>query len=315
MLSRRSVAGRGVASAALPSAGPCLPPRTLARPARPLLPLRHAAAPSLPSAARPRPLCVATRAATTNPAFTMGRLDEAVAESGYGGGRGGEVMTADGAVQKTALLLAVAMATACATWAQILSGNAAAALGAAKMAGIVALGSSLVTMFKPQASMFTGLLFSASQGVAMAGMSLFLEMRYPGLVLNALMLTVGTAASLLAAYQTRIIKVTDRFRDGVIMVTGGYMITMLFTFVLSLCGVRLPGLLSAGPIGIGVGLVAAGLAAANLLLDFDMIRSAARQRLPKWFEWYGAFSLMLTLVWMYTTIVRLLTMFAGGRDD
>ncbi|KAG2430115.1 hypothetical protein HXX76_010214 [Chlamydomonas incerta] len=251
------------------------------------------------------------RSTSSNPAFTFGKVEEAVDE-GYG--RSGPPMSVDGAVQKTSLLLAVTMACAAATWTQILTGNVAL-LAASKGAGLVAALAALVTMFKPQWAAATGLVFSASQGVAMAGFSLMLEMVYPGIVMNALMLTFGTSASMLIAYQTRIIKVTDKFRDGVVMVSGAYFITMLFTWVMSMFGVRLPSLLSSGPIGMGIGLLAAGLAAANLLLDFDMIKSAARARMPSWFEWYSGFSLMMTLVWMYTTILRLLMMFAGGRHD
>lgn len=104
-------------------------------------------------------------------------------------------------------------------------------------------------------------------------------------------------------------------QTGVMMVTGGYFLTIMVTWLLSMVGVRLPGLFSSGPLGMGLGLMSAALAAANLLLDFDMIKSAARARMPKWFEWYSGFSLLLTLVWMYTEVLRLLQMFAGGRDD
>ncbi|GIL67919.1 hypothetical protein Vafri_21192 [Volvox africanus] len=249
---------------------------------------------------------------STNPAFTFGKVDEAIAESR----RAGPPMTVDGAVQKTGLLLAVALASAMATWIQIASGNAAVMLAASKGAGVVALLSALVTMFKPQWAMGTSLVFSAAQGVAMAGFSVMLEFIYPGIVLNALLLTFGTAASMLVAFQSGLIRVTNKFRDGVLMVTGGYFMIMLLTWVMSMFGVRLPNILSSGPLGIGLGLVAASLAAANLLLDFDMIRSAARARMPKWFEWYSGFSLMMTLVWMYTEVLRLLSMFAkGGRGD
>jgi len=100
------------------------------------------------------------------------------------------------------------------------------------------------------------------------------------------------------------------------MVTGGFMITMLGTWLLSLVGIQIPGILSGGPIGIAVGLVSAGLAAANLLMDFDMIRSVARSKMPKWFEFYSAFSLLVTLIWMWSSILRLLgIMGGGGRDD
>jgi len=254
---------------------------------------------------------------SSNPAFTMGKIDEAIYETG--GRRGGaELMTVDGAVQKTSLLLAVSVMGAAYTWMQVFSGNAAAAmaaLGASKIAGMVGMASALATMFKPQWSPTTSLIFSASKGIALGAFSAVMELRYPGIVLNAIMLVFGTAASLLFAYQARMISVTDNFRNGVMMVTGGYMFAILGSWLLSLAGVQMPGLMSGGVVGIGISLVAAALAAANLLLDFDMIKSAARSRMPKWFEWYAGFSLMVTLVWFYTEALKLLSMFAGGRRD
>lgn len=227
-------------------------------------------------------------------------------------------MTVDGTISKTTLLFAIVMASGSYTWLQIFSGKAAVAmatLGMAKAAGIVGMVSALVTMFKPQWSMVTGPVFAAAKGVALAGLTAVLEVKYPGIAMNSIMLTMGTSASLLVAFKTGLIKVTDKFRDSVMLCTGAYMMLILFTWLFSLCGLQLPSLFSAGPVGIAASLLAVGLASSSLLLDFDMIRSASYQRLPKWFEWYGGFSLMVTTVWMYTEILRLLSMFARGRDD
>uniref|UniRef100_A0A7S3QM40 Bax inhibitor-1/YccA family protein n=2 Tax=Dunaliella tertiolecta TaxID=3047 RepID=A0A7S3QM40_DUNTE len=228
-------------------------------------------------------------------------------------------MTVDGAVRKTALLLGVSILGAAYSWMQIFGGTAAsamAALGVSKIAGIVGLASSLATMFKPHWAPVTGLIFSAAQGLAIGGLASVLELRFPGIAMNAAALVFGTASTLLACYQARIISVTDNFRNGVMCVTGGYVFCLMFGWLLSLLGVNLPvGFLSGGVVGMGITLVATALAAANLLLDFDMIKQTARQRMPKWFESYAAFSLMVTLVWFYTQALRLLSMFAGGRDD
>lgn len=226
-------------------------------------------------------------------------------------------MTAEGAAQKTGLLMAVAFVAASYTWAQIFSGSAAsamAALATSKAAGMVGLGAALATMFKPHWAPVSGLIYAVAKGLAVGGMAAMMELRYPGIAINAVMLTFGTAVTLGAAFQARIINVNDTFRSGVMMVTGGFMLTLLASFALSLVGVQLPGIFSGGPLGIGIGLVSAGLAASNLLIDFDSIRQMSRQRMPKWFESYAAFSLMVTLVWMFTSVLRLLGMLGGERD-
>jgi uncharacterized YccA/Bax inhibitor family protein len=169
-------------------------------------------------------------------------------------------------------------------------------------------------MFKPHWAPVSALIYSVAKGLAVGGMAAIMELKYPGIVLNATMLTLGTAFSLFAAFQARLITVNDNFRNGVMMVTGGFMITLLGSWLLSLLGVNIPGIMSGGPIGIVIGLVSAGLAASNLLLDFDMIRQTARDGMPKWFEFYSAFSLMVTLIWMWTSILRLLGLI-GGRDN
>ena len=134
--------------------------------------------------------------------------------------------------------------------------------------------------------------------------------------MNAALLTLSTAGSLLFVLQARLIVVTDRFASTVRAVTGGYFVALLATWALSLVGVRLPGLLSGGPIAIGAGLMSAGLAASNLLLDFEYLRRAERAGAPKYMEWHAAQSVMITLVWMYTEVLRLLVLLSGGgRDD
>ena len=253
---------------------------------------------------------------SSNPAFTMGRIDDAVYQTGRG--ERGEVMTTEGVALKTSALMLVALAAAAYQWTQIFSGSSALALSAmnlSKVAGIV--GIATLTIFKPNWSPVSGPIYALAKGLAVGGIAALMELRYPGMVMSAVSLTFATAASLGVCFQTGMINVNDRFKSGVTMVTGGFLIVMALSFLLTFLGVSVPGggLLSGGPIGIVVGLISAGLASANLLVDFDLIRSCQRQRMPKWFEWYASFSLLVTLVWMFTSILRLLGLMAGSDRD
>lgn len=294
------------------AAAPCLK-QTVYR-CNNVLPCRRSSNSRCSSGRRSLQVSAVFSSSTSNPAFTFGKVDSALAESR----RGGQPMTMDGTVNKAGLLLGCSILTAAYTWMQIFSGNGAAAMAAlnvAKISGMVGMAAAVTSMFKPQWSQYTAPVYALCKGVALAGMSAVLEMMYPGIAMNAVLLTFSTAASLFVALKTRIITITDRFADTVRAVTGGYFVAIMLVFLGSLVGLRLPGLFSGGPLSICVHMVAAGLAAANLLLDFDMIERMSYQRLPKWMEWYGAQSLMLTLVWMYTEVLQLLWMFAGGRRD
>ncbi|KAK3270550.1 hypothetical protein CYMTET_21055 [Cymbomonas tetramitiformis] len=219
------------------------------------------------------------------------------------------VMTVQGTMGKTAILLAIAAASAACTWAQIYSGSYAAAMAIiakAKMAGIAAFVVALVTAFKPQWSMVTAPLYAVCKGICLAGMSIMMERLYPGIAMQAVCLTLGSMMSLLTVYQLNMIQVTERFRSMVMLGTGGFCFMLLGTYLLRFFGVVVP--LSTGPTGLAFCAVSLGLAAANLLTDFDFIERVSRQRMPKYMEWYSGFSLMVTLVWMYTTILRLLGM-------
>ncbi|GBF97571.1 hypothetical protein Rsub_10172 [Raphidocelis subcapitata] len=286
--------------------------------------LARAAGPAAAAAApRSRAPAVAVRAmlapSTTNPAFTgFGHLDDAIVESRYSSNA---PMTLGGTVNKTACLLALTVAAMAATWAQLLTGGPAAlpaVMGATKIAGVVAMVAAIASMFKPLWSNVTGPVYALSKGIALGGVAAFAEMMAPGVAFNALLLTMSTAGSLLFALKSNMIQVTDSFSDTVRAVTGGFFISMLVVFALAAFGVKLPGLFSAGPIAMVVSLVSAGLAAANLLLDFDFARQAAYSKsVPRKLEWYFAQSTLFTLVWMFTSILSLLMQLAGigGSSD
>lgn len=126
-------------------------------------------------------------------------------------------------------------------------------MGTAKLAGMIALASAMAAMFKPQWSPFTAPVYALCKGVALAGLSAVLEVRYPGIALNAVVLTFSVAASLLTALKTRMVRVTDRFRDSVMAVTGGYFVSMMLLWLLSMFGLRLPGLFAAGRLKVWLG--------------------------------------------------------------
>ena len=133
------------------------------------------------------------------------------------------------------------------------------------------------------------------------------EMRYPGIVMQAVILTFGTLGALLLAYQSGWIKVTQNFRLGLFAATGGIMLTYLVNFGMSFFGKSIPVIHSASPWGIAFSGVVVIIAALNLVMDFDFIERGAESGAPKYMEWFGAFGLMVTLIWLYIEILHLLS--------
>jgi uncharacterized YccA/Bax inhibitor family protein len=132
-------------------------------------------------------------------------------------------------------------------------------------------------------------------------------MRYPGLAIQAVGLTFGTLLVMLLAYTSGLIKVNDKFRIGVVAATGGIALFYLLEMVLSFFGIHFAAINGSGIMGIGFSLLVVGIAALNLVLDFDFIEQGVNLGAPKYMEWYGAFGIMVTLVWLYLEILRLLS--------
>lgn len=174
---------------------------------------------------------------------------------------------------------------------------------------VVGLILSLVTMFKPVWAAYTTPAYALAEGCFLGGISAVIQSQFPNIpiVFQALGLTFGTAFVMLVLYQTGMIKVTEKLRAGVMAATGAIALVYLVSFGLSFFGIQVPYIHGSGMIGIGFSLFVVGLAAFNLLLDFDLIERLAAQRAPKHMEWYGAFALMVTLVWLYIEILRLLS--------
>ena|SRR5438094_7050508 len=144
------------------------------------------------------------------------------------------------------------------------------------------------------------------EGLALGGLSSVLEMKYPGIAMQSVALTFATLAVMLVAYRSGVIKATEKFKLGVVAATGAIALYYVIGFVLSFFGVAMPFLQGNSTASIVVSGVIVVVAALNLILDFDFIETGVQGGAPKYLEWYGAFGLMVTLVWLYLEILRLL---------
>ena len=165
----------------------------------------------------------------------------------------------------------------------------------------------LVTVFKHTWSPVTAPMYAVAEGLFLGALSAVFEARYPGIVVQAVMLTFGTLFALLMVYRSGLIKVTENFKLGVFAATGGIMLIYLAGFVLSFFSIRIPYIHESGLIGIGFSLFVVVIASLNLVLDFDFIEKAAEQGVPKYMEWYAGFGLIVTLIWLYIEFLRLLS--------
>jgi uncharacterized YccA/Bax inhibitor family protein len=226
------------------------------------------------------------------------------------------VTTVQGTISKTFLLLAILSATALWSWYAMAAGQLQIVV--LPVAGIAGFVLAMVTIFKPTLAPWTAPIYAAMEGVFLGALSQIIEMRFhdsfPGIALQAVMLTVGTLMVMLFVYGSGIIRVTERLKAGIVMATGAVCLFYFVSMILRMFGVGIPFVFSAHPIGIAFSLFVVGLAAFNLLLDFDFIEEAAQRGAPKYMEWYGAFGLILTLVWLYLEMLRLLQKIAANRD-
>ena len=224
---------------------------------------------------------------------------------------GQEVMTIGGTVNKTAMALAILFITATYVWGQGTAGTLPMGLVWGGFIGgfIVAM----VTVFKHTWAPYTTPLYAAFEGAALGGISYIFEQQYPGIVSQAIFLTFGTLGALLVAYRSGIIKATENFKLGVAAATGGIFLVCLLSFIVGFFGVEVPLIHSSGTFGILFSLFVVVIAALNLVLDFDFIEEGAERGAPKYMEWYGAFGLLVTLIWLYLEILRLLAKLQSRR--
>ena len=245
---------------------------------------------------------------TSNPALSGGEAFR-TGEAAYGEG-----MTISGAVNKTGLLVILCVASAAWTWNRFFGAAAISPEAAAQSVGLPMIAGgiggfilAIVTIFKKEWSAITAPIYALLEGLVLGGVSAMLEMRFHGIAIQAVSLTFGVLVAMLVAYRTGLIKVNDKLRLGIVAATGGIMIFYFLQFILGFFHVGfLNAVNGATPLGIGFSVVVVIIAALNLVLDFDLIENGARYGAPKYMEWYSAFALMITLVWLYFEILRLL---------
>ena len=236
---------------------------------------------------------------TSNPALNAKTFES------FGPIAAGEGMTIEGTVHRAAFLLLILMATATWTWVQTFGGTPAQGYLLGGLLGGFAV--ALVTIFKPAWAPVTSPIYAALEGLALGAISALFEARYPGIVIQAVGLTFGTLVALLLAYRSGLIPVTQNFKLGIVAATGGIAVFYLVAMALSFFGIRIAFLHEGSWLGIGFSLFVVVIAALNLVLDFDFIEKGAELGAPKYMEWYGAFGLMVTLIWLYLEILRLLS--------
>ena len=218
-----------------------------------------------------------------------------------------DVMTLQGTVNKTGILFVLVLLTASWTWSKFFdSGDPASVMPIAIGGAVVGFILALVTIFKKPWSAYTAPLYALAQGLFLGAISAVFEAQYPGIVIQAVGLTLGTLASLLFLYKTGIIKPTENFRLMIVSATMGIALLYMVSMVMSMFGSSIGFIHSNGLFGIGFSLFVVAIAALNLVLYFDFIEQGAEQNAPKYMEWFGAFSLMVTLIWLYLEMLRLL---------
>jgi len=220
-----------------------------------------------------------------------------------------EKMTIDGTVNKTTISLMILLF--CAYYTYSTSNTGFIMIGF--IGGFI---TALVTIFKKHLAPYTVPIYAAFEGLALGGISAIYNHMYTGIVQQAIFLTFGIFLALLFAYKTKIIKPTENFKLGIFAATGGIAIVYFISFIMSFFG---GGLSIMNPqnsslISIGFSLFVVIIASLNLVLDFDFIEEAAENNIPKYMEWYAAFGLLVTLIWLYLEILRLLAKLQSRRN-
>jgi uncharacterized YccA/Bax inhibitor family protein len=236
---------------------------------------------------------------TSNPAFS-----ESFAQNFDYAGTRSSTMTVQGTALKAFVLLAIVVASAAMSWVESARGTLGPGLLIGSLLGGLVF--FFITVFRPTLAVWTAPLYSACEGVLLGVISRYADLRYPGIAIQAVALTGGVTFLMLFLYVTGIIKVTGQLVTGIMAATGAIALLYLASFIMSFFGAEIPFIRGASPFGIAFSVFVVGLAAFNLLLDFDFIDRGSQAGLSKQMEWYGAFGLMVTLIWLYLEVLRLL---------
>lgn len=224
--------------------------------------------------------------------------------------RGYQAMTVGGVAGATAVLFVILAATAVLGWASVTPPSqvrAASAPGWLFLAVLAGLGVAIATIVRPRWARFTSPVYAALEGLVLGAISRLFEVQFPGIVLQAVGLTLVVFALMWAAFATRLIRVTHRLRVGIVVATGAVAVVYLVGWVVRLFGAEVSFIDEPSTVGILFSLVVVGIAAFNLLLDFDFVQRNVERGAPAHLEWYAAFGLMVTLVWLYLELLRLLS--------
>ena len=236
---------------------------------------------------------------TSNPSLNSKTFERAAPGAG--------VMTIGGTVNRVGILLVLMLIPATYMWNKVLTAwEPSQAMGPALLGALGAFVVALITIFKKTWAPVTAPIYAVLEGLFLGAISGVMNMAYPGIAMQAIALTIGTLFTLLLAYRTGLIRATENFKMGVVAATGGIAMLYLVNIVMGFFGARIPFIHESGTVGILFSLFVVVIAALNLVLDFDFIENGAEAGAPKYMEWYAAFGLMVTLVWLYLEILRLL---------
>ena len=220
-------------------------------------------------------------------------------------------MTVEGTISKTLILIFSAIFAASFSWKLVLD-NPASMNSLVTIGGISGLCLALITAFRPNLSPYTAVPYSLAEGVALGAISAILNRIYPGIALNAVLITFSVLLIMLALFRTGVIQATERFRSVVITATIGIAFASLLSFALYFMGIGMH-LYSTGTYGLLFCVFVCIIAALNLIIDFDVIIRGAESNSPKYMEWFASFGLMVTLVWLYIEILRLLSILSRKK--
>lgn len=220
----------------------------------------------------------------------------------------GETMTLNGTVNKTGLLLLILVLSAAYTWSKFTGPESLPLITPMLLVGgIGGFIFALITIFKKTWAPYTAPIYALLEGFLLGGLSAMMELRLPGIVMQAVVLTFGTLAALLMAYRSGLIRATENFKLGVVAATGGIALLYLVDIGMGFFGHSMGFIHNNSWISIAFSGFVVVIAALNLVLDFDFIEQGVAANAPKYMEWYGAFGLIVTLVWLYMEILRLLS--------
>jgi uncharacterized YccA/Bax inhibitor family protein len=244
---------------------------------------------------------------SSNPAFLSKPF------TGFGLLADSNTMTVRGTVNKTALLLLLVLLPAAWIWNMSLGQNVANVQMWMLIGLIGGFILSLVTIFKKEWAPISAPLYAVMEGLFLGGISSVFEKSYPGIVFQAVSLSLATLFIMLLAYRSGWIRPTEKFKLGVVAATGAIALVYFVSIILGFFNINVSFINGSGLFSILFSIFVVGIAALNFILDFDFIAQATRGGVPKYMEWYGAFAMMVTLIWLYIEILRLLAKLNSRR--